>query len=125
MNDFEKYLRDNRLEAPAEDQFLIETNARLNSVEGIKRTVDSERRRGRVAVVVALVTGLVAGVLLSALILLHPVVPDISVLAEPAESFLDGVAATLHPWRYYIFFLVAGCAVALSVLSINGKKESR
>ena len=45
--DIEQYLRDNAPGIPDEGQFLIETNARLRNVEGIKQTVDTERRRGR------------------------------------------------------------------------------
>ena len=54
MKDIEQYLRENAPETPEEGQFMIETNARLNAVEGIKATVDGERRRGRIALIVAL-----------------------------------------------------------------------
>ena len=63
MKDIEQYLRDNAPETPSEGQFLIETNARLNAVEGIKKTVDGERRNGRIALIVALAAGLVLGCL--------------------------------------------------------------
>ena len=69
MKDIEQYLRDNAPETPAEGQFLIETNARLNAVEGIKKTVDGERRRGRIALIVALAAGLVLGCLITLLVL--------------------------------------------------------
>ena len=48
MKDLEQFLRDNAPETPEEGQFLLETNARLDAVEGIKKTVDGERRRGRI-----------------------------------------------------------------------------
>ena len=51
MKDLEQFLRDNAPETPEEGQFLLETNARLNAVEGIKKTVDGERHRGRVALI--------------------------------------------------------------------------
>ena len=71
MKDIEQYLRDNAPETPAEGQFLIETNARLNAVEGIKKTVDGERRRGRIALIVALAAGLVLGCLITLLVLFY------------------------------------------------------
>ena len=40
MKDIEQYLRENRPETPVEGQFLIETNARLSKVEGIRRSVE-------------------------------------------------------------------------------------
>ena len=46
MKDLDRFLRENAPETPEEGQFLIETNARLDSVEGIKKTVDGENRRG-------------------------------------------------------------------------------
>ena len=42
MKDIEQFLRENVPETPDEGQFLIETNARMDSVEGIKKTVDGE-----------------------------------------------------------------------------------
>ena len=61
MKDLDRFLRENAPETPEEGQFLIETNARLDSVEGIKKTVDGENRRWRVALIIALAAGLVLG----------------------------------------------------------------
>ena len=49
MKDIEQFLRENAPDTPAEGQFMIETNARLNAVEGIKKEVDGARHRGRIA----------------------------------------------------------------------------
>ena len=46
MMDIEQYLRDNKPEMPEEGQFLVETNARLRNVEGVKKCVDEDLRRG-------------------------------------------------------------------------------
>ena len=124
MNDFEQYLRDNRPDTPAEDQFLIETNARLNAVEGIKQTVYDERRHGRIALLVALGIGLVAGMLLATLMLLWP-----SISANLALNGLDSTSWTkaiafLQPWKYLLLLPVAGFAIALGILVPNRKKES-
>ena len=47
MKDIEQILREGKPELPDEGAFLIETNARLSKVEGIKQEVDGERRRGQ------------------------------------------------------------------------------
>lgn len=121
MNDIEKYLRDNRPDTPAEDSFLIEMNARLNDVEGIKSTVDSERRRGRIALVAALVVGLVAGALLSAVVLLHPTLP--ADIADSSGNLIFRITVLLQPWKYYLPIPVAGFAIALGLLALNRKKS--
>ena len=122
MNDFEQYLRDNRPDIPAEDQFLIETNARLNAVEGIKQTVDEEHRRGRVALVVALAIGLVVGMLIATLVLMWPTIF--------ASAGLNGLSALtravefLQPWKYFLLLPIAGCAIALGLILPNRKRAS-
>ena len=101
MKDIEQYLRDNAPETPAEGQFLIETNARLNAVEGIKKTVDGERRRGRIALIVALAAGLMLGCLITLLVLLEAL--------QDRKEFLYGAIALL--------------AVTLGVVSLTRKRE--
>ena len=61
--DIEQYLRDNKPEMPEEGQFLVETNARLCNVEGVKKCVDEDRHRGRMALIIALAVGLGLGCL--------------------------------------------------------------
>ena len=124
MNDFEQYLRDNRPDIPAEDQFLIETNARLNAVEGIKQTVDEERRHGRVAVVVALAIGLVVGMLIATLVLCWPTISTIPGLSGLDKSTLTRALEFLQPWKFFLLLPVAGCAIALGLLLPGRKKAS-
>ena len=110
MKDLEKYLRENAPETPAEGQFLLETSARLSRVEGIKKTVDGEHRRARVAVMAALGVGLVLGCALTALVLLYP--PQLD------KSALDQFVLALQARREYLFGFIALCAVSLGLLSV-------
>ncbi|NLZ20031.1 MAG: hypothetical protein GXY24_07205 [Bacteroidales bacterium] len=118
MKDIEQFLRENAPETPAEGQFLIETNARLNAVEGIKKEVDGVRRRGRIALIVALAAGLALGCLITLLVLLHP--------AQPAT---DGTALTkaleaLQDKKEILFGAIACLAIALGVVSVTRKRET-
>ena len=105
MKDFEQFLRDNAPETPEEGQFLLETNARLNAVEGIKKTVDGERRRGRIALTVALVAGLVIGSGVTLFLMLCPA--KFLPLQESKEVF----------WG-----LIAVCSVALGIRFLKKKR---
>ena len=117
MKDIEQYLRDNAPDTPAEGQFMIETNARLNAVEGIKETVDGERRRGRIALIVALAAGLVLGCLITLLVLFYPVQP-----AADNTAFTKALEA-LQGKKELLYGAVALLAVALGVVSLNKKRE--
>jgi hypothetical protein len=118
MKDIEQYLRQNKPETPDEGQFIIETNARLSSVEGIKDTVDAERHRGRLMLVIALVAGLVIGCLLTLFVMFFPV-PS----AETELSAFSKAIVSLKKWETLLLVPVAACAVALGILLMNRKKE--
>ena len=115
MKDIEQYLRENAPETPDEGQFLIETNARLGAVEGIKKTVDGERRHWRVVLLVTLAAGLVLGCLLTLLVLFYPVQVDGSAFSKALE--------TLQDKKEILFGVIAVCAIALGVVSVTRKKE--
>lgn len=117
MKDIEQYLRENVPETPAEGQFIIETNARLNAVEGIKKTVDGERRNGRIALIVALAAGLVLGCVITLLVLFMPAQP-----AADSSAFTRALEA-LQDKQYFLFGGIALLAVALGIVSLR-KKES-
>jgi hypothetical protein len=111
MKDIEKYLRENAPEVPEEGQFLIETNARLSAVEGIKKTVDGERRRGRIALIITLISGLVIGCAATLLVMFYPIrpeQPDVSVIARSVES--------LRGYKEVLMGVVAFFALALGIV---------
>ena len=121
MKDIEQFLRDNAPETPDEGQFMIEMNARLNSVEGIKKTVEGENRHWRVALIIALVAGLVLGCAITALVLLFPVEP-----LQVDQSALMKAIQTVQPYKDILFGFIAVCAVALGVLFLpNPRRTSR
>lgn len=117
MKDIEQYLRENKPDTPAEGQFMIETNARLNAVEGIKKTVDGERRNGRIALIVALAAGLVLGCVITLLVLFMPAQPT-----ADSSAFVKALEA-LQDKQEFLFGGVALLAVALGIVSLR-KKET-
>ena len=119
MKDLDKFLRENAPEAPEEGQFLIETNALLDSVEGIKKTVDGENRRWRVALIIALAAGLVLGCIITLIVMFYPVQParaDVSAVARAVESLRD--------YKEVLMGAIAICAVALGLLLMSRKREA-
>lgn len=119
MKDIEQILRDNKPELPDEGAFLIETNARLSKVEGIKDTVEKEYRRGRRALIIALVAGLVLGCLLSLLVMLYPL-PSLAADQTAFTKILD----TLRGSMQYLLLPIAACAIALGLLLMRSGKEA-
>ena len=116
MKDIEQYLRENAPETPDEGQFLLETNARLSAVEGIKNTVDSENRRWRVVLIATLAIGLALGCIVTALVLLYPV--------NAGDSFLLRTARALQEWKDALLGFVAVCAISLGLLSLRRKRQA-
>ena len=119
MKDIEEYLRENAPLAPDEGQFLIETNARLDTVEGIKKTVDGERRHWRTVLAVTLAAGLALGCLVTLLVLFYPVQP-----AQTGESVWMKAVEAVQDRKEILMGFVAVCAVALGVLSLTRKREA-
>ena len=115
MKDIEQFLRNNTPEMPDEGQFLIETNARLDSVEGIKKTVDSEHRHWRKALIVVLVSGLILGCLLTLLAVFIPVQEGSSSLTKSVEVLKGG--------KVLLMILIACCATGLGIMAMTGKRE--
>lgn len=118
MKDIEQLLRDNVPDTPDEGQFMIEMNARLNQVEGIKQTVDGEHRRWRIVLIIALIAGLMLGCAVTALVLLYPLQP-----LHVDESFLTKTVQTLQRYRSILFGFIAACATALGVAFLTGHRQ--
>ena len=117
--DIEQYLRDNKPEMPEEGQFLVETNARLSNVEGVKKCVDDNRHRGRMALIIALAVGLGLGCLATLLVVFCPLQS-----IEVGQSAIAMIMAGLKEWKEFMIALVAVCAIALGVVFIARKKEA-
>lgn len=119
MTNIEQYLRDNKPDIPEEGQFLIETNARLSKVEGIKLCVEEDHHHGRTALVIALAGGFLLGCLVTLLIMLYPL-PSIIV---DSASF-DSIIAKLQEWRDVFIAMIAACAIVLGVVFMTRKEEA-
>jgi len=119
MKDIEHYLRENAPDTPDEGNFIIETNARLSAVEGIKETVDGENRRWRIALIVALAAGLALGCVLTLLVLFVPVQT-----VQADSSALIKALEALQGRKIILFCLVALLAVALGLVSMTRKRET-
>ena len=118
MKDLEKFLRDNAPETPDEGQFMIETNAKLDAVEGIKKTVDGERRRWRIGLIAALVAGLVFGCLATLLIMFYPV----QTTQSGISAFGKAIEA-MQGWKEVFMGFIACCAITLGVLLMTKERE--
>ena len=111
MKEIEEYLRANVPEIPDEGEFMIETNARLGAVEGIKAEVDAGHRRFRLAMIIALSAGILAGCALTLLVLFSPIG-----LPEAADGFLSGTLRFVREAGAYIYIFMGACALSLGLL---------
>ena len=118
MKDIEQFLRENAPETPEEGQFLIETNARLSAVEGIKKTVDGEHRRGRIALIITLICGLVIGCLVTLLVTFYPISPE-----QIDSSALVNAIDTLKGYKEVLMGIIAALALALGLVSATKRQE--
>lgn len=117
MIDIEQILRENRPELPEEGQFLIETNARLAKVEGIKRSIDKERRHSRAALLAALAAGVVIGCAVTLFMIFCPLP---SVKMDP--SYFEKILALLYKWKYQIAAFTAVCTIIPGILLMTRRR---
>jgi hypothetical protein len=121
MKEIDEFLRENKPAVKDDPTFLMETRRRMKAVEGIKYEVDRQRSHSRVALIVALVVGLAAGVLVTLLAFLYPIDP-----LSVRDGLWQHVRIFLDTWKMYLVYPVAALAVALSlVLSLGRKKAAR
>lgn len=121
MNDqpIEEFLRNNRPEVKDDPTFLLETRRRMRAVEGIKGEVDRQRRHGRLALIITLAIGLVAGISATVLAYLYPI--DLTAIGD---GKLDSLRVFLNTWKSYLLVPVAGGIIALSLLLTRSKDAS-
>jgi len=117
-DNIEDFLRDNRPIVKDDPTFLMETNRRLKTVEGIKAEVDRQRVQGRMALIVTLVIGIVIGAFAVLIGYMHPF--DLN---QMNEGFLYNALVFMETWKQYLIIPVALLSVTLSlVLSLRRKK---
>ena len=118
MKDIEQILKENKPQTPAEDNFLIELNSKLEAVEAIKEAVAEQKRRSRTALLIAAASGLVIGGLIMALVLLHPVAP-----AAFQTGLMARIMVFLQGWWQYLMVPIAALAIGLSLVAISPRRS--
>ena len=102
MKEIEDFLRENRPITKDDPTFILETQRRMEQVEGIKEEVDRQRRHGRVALILALAAGLALGVFATVIAFLYPL--DVE---SASEGIVQSVRLFLQSYRQYLLMPVA------------------
>ena len=116
--DIESLLRESKLQVKENPTFLLEVQQKMRAVDGIKAEVDRQRRSGRHSLVIALFFGLAFGLLVAALAYLYPINPE-----SIEKDILTSIKSLIDPWKHYILFFVAVCAIVLGII-YSTKKEN-
>ena len=109
--DIESILRDSRPQVQDNPAFLLEVQQKMRAVEGIKNEVDRQRRYGRNALILTLVSGLLLGAVAMSLTYLYPI--DTSAISE---GILSDIRVFLESYKQYLILPIAGCAISLGVI---------
>lgn len=117
MKEIEDFLRENKPVVKDNPTFILEAQRRMEAVEGIKAEVDRQRCYGRMALIIALVAGLVLGIAATAIAFLYPIDAD-----SVGKGVLDSVRLFLTTWKQYLLLPVALLAIAMSMVLMSGKR---
>lgn len=109
--DLESVLRDSRPQVKDNPAFLLEVQQKMRAVEGIKNEVDRQRRYGRTALILALVSGLIVGAVAMSLAYLYPI--DSSAIND---SIISDIRVIVESYKQYLLLPIAGCAIALGLI---------
>ena len=118
MNDLEQYLKDTRPVVKDDPTFILETQRRMEAVEGIKGEVDRQRRHGRRALIVALCAGLVIGAAVTAIAFFYPASTD-----TIGQGPLQQILSFLQSNRKVLMLPTALLAIALALVLFKGRKD--
>ena len=117
--DIDSFLRENRPQLKENPMFLMEVQQKMQAVDGIKAEVDRQRKYGRMAIVGALVLGLVAGAAVMAFAYLYPIDPQIV-----ADGLFSTIMRAVEPWKHFLMIPIAVCAIALGLLMGTKRQNS-
>ena len=109
--DIESILRDSRPQVQDNPAFLLEVQQKMRAVEGIKNEVDRQRRYGRNALILTLVSGLLLGAVAMSLAYLYPI--DTTAISE---DILSDIRVFLESYKQYLMLPIAGCAISLGII---------
>ena len=118
-DNIEKFLRENKPVVKDDPTFLLETNRRLKSVEGIKTEVDRQRANGRMALVVALAIGIMLGATAMFIGYLYPVNPE-----QMKAGFLFNAIALIESWKQYLIVPVAILSLTLTFVLTSAPRKA-
>ena len=118
-DNIEEFLRSNKPQLKDDPTFLLETNRRLNQVEGIKAEVDRQRSNSRIALIVALAIGILLGATIVFIGYICPV--DLNKLNQGA---LAGIIVFLTTWKEYFLILAAAISLSLSYILSRTRKAA-
>jgi hypothetical protein len=118
-DNIEKFLRENKPVVKDDPTFLLETNRRLKSVEGIKTEVDRQRVNGRMALVVALAIGILLGATAMFIGYLYPVNPE-----QMKAGFLFNAIALIESFKQYLIVPVAILSLTLTFVLTSARKKA-
>ena len=110
LTDIESFLRNNKPQVKDNPTFLLEVQQKMRAVDGIKKEVDKQRRLGHHAILIALVSGLIAGITLAVLAYLYPIDSE-----AVSKGLITQLRMLIDPWKGYILIAAAACAIALGV----------
>ena len=96
--------------------FLLEVQEKMRMVEGLKAEVDRQRKYGRVALVMALITGVVVGALGVLIAVLYPIDPE-----AISSGLLSEIRLFLDTYKQYLLLPIAICASSLGVILARQK----
>lgn len=111
MKEIEDFLRENRPITKDDPTFILETQRRMEQVEGIKGEVDRQRHHGRVALILALAAGLALGVFATVIAFLYPL--DVE---SASDGIVQSVRLFLQSYRQYLLMPVALLAIVLGIV---------
>ena len=109
--DIESILRDSRPQVQDNPAFLLEVQQKMRAVEGIKTEVDRQRRYGRTALILALVSGLILGAAAMFMAYLYPI--DTAAISD---GIISDIRVFLESYKQYLLLSIAGCAISLGLI---------
>lgn len=117
--DIESFLRENKPQVKDNPTFLLEVQQKMRSVEGVKSEVERQRRYGRYALIIALLTGLVTGTICAAIMYFYSIESE-----AIGGNLIATIKAFIEPWKHHILLFVTVCAIALGMIFSTGKGNS-
>ena len=119
MKEIEVFLRENKPQVKEDPTFILQAQRRMEQVEGIKAEVDRQSHRGRIALIVALVTGLIIGVAAATLAFLFPIRPE-----TVGDGLWQSARLFLQDYRQYLVYPVALFTISLILVLSRSKSYS-